>query len=202
MGKSIVSAVNPGPNDIAQPRSPGAAVAAMVCSTNITVAEDMLPKRSRMSREAASAGGPRSRPCSTASSTERPPGCTAQRSIAPAVAPSRIAGAPARSPALIAWGTRPESNMSKPRSPIFQVMRPAVSGSTTTWKRSSARPTGSALMMLAAQPSANTRNDSICSRFVVCCRCNEHSSRLSTRTREVGSERTMCRASLSALIAA
>ena len=51
----MISAASPGPNAIAQPRCPGRACSIIRCSTNITVAEDMLPKHESTSRDAASA---------------------------------------------------------------------------------------------------------------------------------------------------
>ena len=41
--KSMVSAVTPGPKDMAQPCWPDWALARTCCRTNMTVAEDMLP---------------------------------------------------------------------------------------------------------------------------------------------------------------
>src|ERR1700674_1859730 len=78
--KSMVSAVTPGPKDMAQPCWPDCALARTCWRTNMTVAEDMLPKRARMSREKRMASGGSSRPCSTASRMVLPPGWTAHRS--------------------------------------------------------------------------------------------------------------------------
>ena len=41
----MVSAVSPGPNDMAQPGWPACACSMISRSTNITVAEDMFPNR-------------------------------------------------------------------------------------------------------------------------------------------------------------
>ena len=51
----MVSAVMPGPKDMAHPAWPFCARFNICSSTNITVAEDILPKRARISRETARA---------------------------------------------------------------------------------------------------------------------------------------------------
>ena len=85
---------------------------------------------------------------------------------------------------------------------MCQVIRSALRGITSAWKRSSARPTGSADTRQAPQPSPNSRKLSIFSSSHCSCRCRLDSSRLTTSTLACGSERTMCRASLSAFTAA
>ena len=92
--------------------------------------------------------------------------------------------------------------MSKPESRMFQVISSRVSAASTALKLSSSTPFGSAVTRLAAQPSPQSRNERICSRSVVSLRCTVQSSRLTMRTRAEASERTMWRASFSALIAA
>ena len=92
----MVSAINPGPNDMAQPRVPALA-RNICCNTNITVAEDMFPNDRNTRRDGANADGFKESARSTAYSIERPPGCTAHSSISVSDAPSRISSALPRS---------------------------------------------------------------------------------------------------------
>ena len=80
--------------------------------------------------------------------------------------------------------------MSKPWSPMCQVMRSALSGITALRKSPSANPVASAVTRVAAQPSPNSRNESTVSRSEVSCMCSEQSSRLTTSTRANLSART------------
>ena len=68
-------------------------------------------------------------------------------------------------------GTKPDSVMSKPPSPIRQVIWSAASGTSAAWKPSIARPCGSAVTSAALQPSANSRKHSNCSISLLGCRC-------------------------------
>jgi len=70
--KRKLSAANPGPNAMAMPRACPCS-ASMRASTNINVAEDMLPCSRKIVREASSASGDSSSACSTASRMDRPP---------------------------------------------------------------------------------------------------------------------------------
>src|SRR5579872_5126784 len=125
---NMVSATTPGPKAMAQPRSPAFADFNICSSTNITVAEDILPKRRRISRDAERAAGSSATACSTASRMERPPGCTAHRRISSGGVPSRISSMLRGRALRSVTGTLPESTMSKPESPIFQVIISALSG--------------------------------------------------------------------------
>ena len=76
------------------PHPPGRPAATIDSSTNVTVAEDILPKSPQdVARDVASAVGASSKARSTASSTVRPPGCTAHKSIVSAFAPARMSPA-------------------------------------------------------------------------------------------------------------
>ncbi len=92
--------------------------------------------------------------------------------------------------------------MLKPRSPMCQVMRSALSGMMALRKSSSASPSASAVTRAAAQPSPNSRNERIVSSSAVSCMCRVHSSRLTTSTRDTGSARTASCAARNAGIAA
>lgn len=60
-------------------------------------------------------------------------------------------------------GTFPDNTMSKPMSPMRQVISSEVSGTMTALNESRAMPSSSADTSTAADPSPNTRNDSIVS---------------------------------------
>src|SRR6185312_2375427 len=100
---AMISAARPGPNDMAQPLAPRNFAHMSFSSTNITVADDMLPYCRSTLREAESASPSRSSARSTASSTVRPPGCTAQVSIARAPAPLTMSPACACKPSWMAF---------------------------------------------------------------------------------------------------
>ena len=90
-----------------------------------------------------------------------------------------------------------------PSSRICQLISSALLGHQRRHESSRARCRAARpVTSEAAQPSPNRQKESIFSRSVVSCRCSVHSSRLTTRTRACGSERTIWRASLRALIAA
>src|SRR5690606_40775532 len=73
---------------------------------------------------------------------------------------------------------------------------------TTDLKSCNSKPSGVEDTILAAQPSAKIRNDSISSKVPVGFRCSVHSSIFTTSTLAFSSERTIWRASFNALNAA
>src|SRR5262245_2865693 len=71
---NMVSAMRPGPKAMPQPAALRSPEASNLSSTNMTVADDMLPKSRSTPREVASEAGGMAKARSTASTTVRPPG--------------------------------------------------------------------------------------------------------------------------------
>src|SRR5438132_1537189 len=127
--KRAASAVKPGP----KPRATHGRAALRLRKRSIRnriVAEDMLPYSASTSRDTAVDSGPRRNASSTAVKIFGPPGCTAQ--VATSASPKPFLASHStnhgRKLRAISSGTLVASVMSKPWSPIFQVMAYSLSG--------------------------------------------------------------------------
>src|SRR6266542_2075389 len=98
---------------------------------NSTVADERLPPSASTSREGASWASERRRRRCTRSRISGPPGCTAQWATSPGASPcgpsNRSTSAPR--PRSTSAGTRGDSDMWKPSSPMSQPMRSWLAGS-------------------------------------------------------------------------